>query len=660
MNAQQYPKAITKIVIPRYNYVMLDADYSQIEYRVLVAMANEEALSKMFEDPDTDYHTLMASIMYGVPYASVSPKMRSDAKTFNFGIPYGMGFKSLAMNLTGMCGPAQVEEAKEKYELYFKDQPNVRRFFDQVKEAASVNKYTKTYWSRYRYYSFTDKDGNVSNAKKASALRQAGNACIQGCVSPDTLIQTREFGIVRIEDVVNYSGEVWDGDKWSHGDILYSGKKRKCVITFNTGKQFICSPIHKFSILNYVGDNFEEEGTRKFVECQYLKEGDLVECNIASSLSVHCKETNSRARSLTVKSVEITDKYIDMYDICNTDGGYYVADGMITHNTAADIFKISVARNFMWIRRNKLYGDVLISNMVHDEQLMEINCDKINTQRAAGDIIKNMEFKINGFPTLYVGAGFGNCWADAKGKMAEMHPLLAEQLTKESEATQLKISSSLSSKQILDYYAKRVYDFRFNRIKDYLENPENHGKPLYPVIGSMLELQFTYGLEKEFDGEALTKAALAKFIEVNNVNAKPEWFDVQEKAEEVEEEEEYVDEEDFDPDDLVGANFTSNEFAMIDESDKYYGITLQDIIKEFGLMVSKERRVCGIDITKLHYKKKDELVNFLAEHESEPEDRNAVEVVFLQENNVLYRTGVWVSGVDGSKLSARLGINALA
>lgn len=508
-NAQQYPKDITKIVVPRYNYIMLDADYSQIEYRVLVAMAKEPVLASMFENPDTDYHTLMASRMYGVPYATVSPKMRSDAKSFNFGIPYGMGFKSLAILLTGMSGPAQVEEAKEKYELYFKDQPNVRQFFDQVKEMALVNKYTKTYWSRYRYYSFTDKDGNTSNARRASALRQAGNAIIQG--------------------------------------------------------------------------------------------------------------------------------------------------------TAADIFKISVARNFMWIRREKLYGDVLITNMVHDEQLMEINCDRINTQRAAGDIIRNMQFKVNGFPTLYVGAGFGKCWADAKGKMAEMHPVLAHQLTTEAESTPLKRNDGgITQKQALDYYNDRVYKFRFNKIKDYLEDEQNHGQPLYPVIGSLLELQFSYGLDKQFSGQELTNAILAKFIEVNGLNVKPEWFSIQEKTVEEEKDDDYDDEEEFDPDDLEEGEIRGNEFALIDESDKYYGITLQDIIKEFGLMVSKERRVCGIDTTKLHYKKKDELVDFITEHQAEPDDDGAVEVVFLQESNVLFRTGVWVKGVDGSELSTRLGINALA
>lgn len=80
VNAQQYPKDITKIVVPRDDYIIIDADFSQIEYRVLTALAGNDWLAKLFSDPDSDYHTLMASLMYGVPYASVTPKMRSDAK----------------------------------------------------------------------------------------------------------------------------------------------------------------------------------------------------------------------------------------------------------------------------------------------------------------------------------------------------------------------------------------------------------------------------------------------------------------------------------------------------------------------------------------------------------------------------------------------------
>lgn len=876
-NAQQYPKDVTGIVIPRDNYVLFDADYSQIEYRTLVAMANEPFLAELFKDPDNDYHTLMASLMYGVPYASVTPKMRSDAKSFNFGIPYGMGFKSLAILLTGMSGPSQVEEAKEKYELYFKDQPNVRKFFDQVKEMALVNKYTRTYWNRYRYYSFTDKDGNISNARKASALRQAGNAVIQGCLHGDTRIQTKDFGIVKIKDMVGRSLLVWDGDKWSNGDILYSGKKRQCIVTFSTGQKFICSPTHKFLVKS-------SKGNERFVECKDLRgsnistnphrvvinrryeasdwkyssnwaykykslsnnsnnvfvddvgdsfkagvvlgrlasDGSILSRDIGGSCilkyvaehelsivpklkeymknlnykyadnqvreernekinrlyvysqsltyevnqldikhKIHdnifmdtellrgflrgffdgnggisgktitltfgtqanfepmCKDiqkallffgirsryynygyrskitikTNDNQKfldligfinedkqsagrelscvrdehlfgpTLVVESVEITDEYIDMYDVCNTDGGYYIADGIITHNTAADIFKISVARNFTWIKKKGLLGRVLIINMVHDEQLMEIDCDTVNTQKALRDIVDNMEFKVAGFPPLYIGAGFGPNWKEAKGKMAEIHPHLAEQMCRESDQAGMKIDSdySASRKDVLDYYDKRVYEFRLNKVKDYVTNPDNFGRDLHPAIGNLINLQFTYGLEKTLDGDELTLAALAKFIEVNNIDVNPNNFrSMVEQVKEIEEDTEYDDSENEDGEAPEELEVIDNDFALIDEDDKLFGVSLQDLIKEFGLIVSRERRVCGIDVRIMPYKKKDEMVEYLNEHVAEPDEEGAMQIIFLQESNVLFNTGVWVKNIDGSAMSTKLKLNSLA
>lgn len=871
-NAQQLPKSITKIVVPRENYVMFDADYSQIEYRTLVAMANEPFLLDLFKDPDNDYHTLMASLMYNVPYASVTPKMRSDAKSFNFGIPYGMGFKSLAILLTGMSGPSQVEEAKEKYELYFKDQPNVRKFFDRVKEMALVNKFTKTYWNRYRYYSFTDKDGNVSNSKKAMALRQAGNAVIQGCEKGDTLIQTKEYGIVKVEDVVDRHLHVWDGDKWSQGDILYSGKKRKCIVKFNGGLQFTCSPIHKFLVRSH-------RGTERFVECkdlltkeksknphrvvinreyrpsnykyssdwarakytstsssaknvflddigdsfkigvvlgrlasdgnvvnnknQYvirqivaehemdvldtlrdymeplgvteyetgIREGrteNIVQLKVHSKslvqevldldirhqisdkifadtemlrgylsgyfdgdggisgktialtfgkqdnfeklckdiqkalaffgirsryyeysdrykivirtydnqefldtigfISKHKQELGRKlevvndehvfGKCLIVESVEITDEYIDMYDVCNTDGGYYVADGVITHNTAADIFKISVARNFTWIRRNGLLGKLLIVNMIHDEQLMEMDCDCVNTQAAFSHILDNMEFKVEGFPPLYIGAGFGFNWADAKGKMAEIHPTLSRQLHSEAENMSIWSSEKTSNEEVVNYYNNRVNQFRFEKVRDYLLDSNNFGKDLHPAIGNLINLQFTYGLEETLSGDELTFAALSKFIEVNGLDVDPNNFkSMVEQEEEVEEEVEYSDgEEEMD---FEESDISDNSFALIDEDDKLFGVSLQELIKEFGLIVSKERKVCGVDVKIMPYKKKDELVDFLAEHQADKDEEGAMQVVFLMESNVLFNTGVWVKGIDGSTLSTRLKLNTL-
>ena len=514
-NAQQYPKAITNIVVPRPGYVMMDADYSQIEYRVLTALAGNEWLAELFSDPDSDYHTLMASMMYGVDYASVTPKMRSDAKSFNFGIPYGMGFKSLAILLKGNSKQSSVEEAKEKYELYFKNQPKTRKFFDQVKEMAQVNKYTKTFWNRYRYYSFTDADGNENNARKAAALRQAGNAVIQG--------------------------------------------------------------------------------------------------------------------------------------------------------TAADIFKISVARNFMYIRENNLLGKLLIINMIHDEQLFEVDVQSLNMQRVLADVGRNMQFKVNGFPPLYIGAGIGPAWGKAKGKMAEIHPVLLEQFT--SEAANIPLwrtdNSQVDPKEVLKYFDGRVYKFREQKVEQYLLDPANRGKDLHPAIGNLLNLQFTYGHDKEKEGlddNEFTLICVDEFIKHNNLEGITSGMFTAntdaEAAKEDEEDEEYTDGDDEEEEDDI--DFFGGAFTVIDEKNELFGSSLQDLIAIFHFFVSPDMGVCCIDSMDLSYQKKDELVEFLCQHLCDSEDEGAMELIFLQPGNILNRTGTFVKGISDEEIEKRIGTEQIA
>ena len=651
-NAQQYPKSITSIVVPRDGYVMMDADYSQIEYRVLTALAGNEWLAKLFADPDSDYHTLMASMMYGVPYASVTPKMRSDAKSFNFGIPYGMGFKSLAILLTGNSKPSSVEEAKEKYELYFKNQPKTRKFFDHVKEMAQVQKFTRTHWGRYRYYSFTDADGNENNAKKAAALRQAGNAIIQGCLDGNTRIQTKEYGIVKIKDVAGNHLNVWDGDKWSAGDVLYSGKKRKCIITFNNGQKFICSPTHKFLTRNNPKD------IKSYVECKDLEKGQPVKINHNSSLVIN-NYTNGHSE-IKVESVEMSDDYIDMYDVCNTDGGYYVADGIITHNTAADVFKISVARNFMYIREQGLLGELLIINMIHDEQLFEVNVSNLNMQRVLADVGYNMQFKVEGFPPLYIGAGIGPAWGKAKGKMAEIHPNLLEEFSTEAANIPLwrEAGDHDNPKRVLDYFADRVLEFRRQKVADYLADPSNYYKDLHPAIGNLLNLQFTYGHDKDKEGlkdDEFTQLCLAEFIKNNNIEGvTPDMFIAKTESMEdpEDEDEEYSDDEDMEPDEDVEIN--DSMFTLIDESNVIFGSTIQDLIKQFHFIVSPEHGICGLDSIDMKYNKKDELVDYLYKHICNEGEPGAMEIVFLQEGNILNRTGLYVNNIDCEDIENKL------
>ena len=504
-NAQQYPKAITGICIPRDGYVMMDADYSQIEYRVLTALAGNTELAQLFADPDSDYHTLMASKMYGVDYAAVTPKMRSDAKSFNFGIPYGMGFKSLAILLTGNSKPSSVDEAKEKYELYFKNQPRTRKFFDQVKEMALVNKYTRTHWCRYRYYSFTDANGNENNARKGAALRQAGNAVIQG--------------------------------------------------------------------------------------------------------------------------------------------------------TAADIFKISVARNFMYIRENHLQGLLLIINMIHDEQLFEVNVQKLNMQRVLADVGKNMQFKVEGFPPLYIGAGIGPAWGKAKGKMAEIHPLLLEQFTEEAKDIPIFHEDKVvDTNEVLKYFAKRVLDFRRKKVRDYICDPNNYNKDLHPAIGNLLNLQFTYGHDKDKEGlndKEFTQLCLDEFIKHEGIQGvDSSMFKAKEESmEDVEEDAEYTDGDEENEDDVeIGDNM----FTVVDESDMVFGATIQDLIHQFKFFISPKYKVCGIDAIDMYYTKKDELVDYLCQHICDEDADGAMQIVFLQPGNILNRTGLYVNNISEDVVASKV------
>ena len=500
-NAQQYPKAITKIVAPRPGYVMIDADYSQIEYRVLTALAKNAGLAELFKNPDSDYHTLMASLMFEVEYAAVTKDMRSQAKSFNFGIPYGMGPGSLAILLTGRNTKQTRDEAIEKTAQYFKNQPNTKKFFENVKEQAQVNKYTRTLFNRYRFYSFEDKDGKVNNAKKAAALRQAGNAVIQG--------------------------------------------------------------------------------------------------------------------------------------------------------TAADIFKLSVARNFSYIRNNRLYGDFLIINMIHDEQLTEINVEKLNIQRIARDMMYNMQYDIEGFPPLFIGAGVGMNWAFAKGGDAEMHPMLLQQLADEADTIPIRKDTPTPTKpeDVVEYFQQRIKRFSREKLVKYLTDPENWHKAMHPANVSLLNDKFSGERAKlGLSTAELTAENLKAFIDENNLDVKPEWFTASDNVEKDKEvDKEFDEDEEGDELEEYDAEY---EFTVIDESDKVFGASLHDLISTFKIYIIKDK-VVGIDTKDMYYKTKDAVVDYLAAHACDEDDPHGMEIVFLTDANVLNRTGIKVKDINPRELELR-------
>lgn len=688
-NYQGYNDPVKKNVSPRAGFFHFDCDFSQIEYRVLASMAQQEQLMLEFDDADLDYHTYQASRMFNIPYSLVPKSLRQQSKGINFGLPYGMGDNSLGARIFGERNKENERKAGALRRKFFQGQEKIEQFFELVRSEGVANGYTVTHFGRRRYY-------QKSKFSENEIRRQAGNHVIQGCLDGDTRIQTKEYGITKIKNVVGNNLQVWDGAEWTKGDITYSGKKRKCIVRFSGGLEMVCSPIHKFLVVS-------PGGNKRFVDCQdlttvesgknphrvvintnyeksdweymsddkyrgisfgkgannaclediadsfgigvflgrlasdgsyalredggsylthFIAEG---ESNILPTLekylgnlkytkkedalreggtqkmtklsmyskslvsevtdldikhSVHdnifmdtevlrgflsgfydgdggvsgktitlvfgkqfdfgqmCLDiqkallffgvrsnyreyddrfvvqikTNDNERfldvigflnedkqnkgrqlecktkevtfgpSLVVQSVEITDEYIDMYDVCNTERGYYVADGVITHNTAADVYKISCNRMFNRIVDENWLGLVMLNGFIHDELLMEVH-KSINPYYFFKAWREEFELAIDGFCKLFAGAGVGYHWYSAKKQ--DLPPQFIEVIIqKYNENPNMEWDEDFD-KFLVDM-DKAYDDYKIRRVKEYVVEPANAGEIIKPIVYALM------------------------------------------------------------------------------------------------------------------------------------------------------------------------------
>lgn len=165
-------RQIRKAFIPRNeDYVLLSADYSQIELRVAASMSGDPGMCEAFI-AGKDIHTATAAKVYGVEESEVTKEMRYKAKSVNFGIIYGQGAFGLAENLN-----ISRTEAKQLIDNYFKEYAGIKKFMDDQINFARENGYVKTLLGRKRWL----RDITSSNATVRSfAERNAINAPIQG------------------------------------------------------------------------------------------------------------------------------------------------------------------------------------------------------------------------------------------------------------------------------------------------------------------------------------------------------------------------------------------------------------------------------------------------------------------------------------------------
>ncbi len=173
-------------------HVLVDADYSQIELRVLAHIANDDAMTEAFRHGQ-DIHATTAAKVYGVPLEEVTSQMRSSCKAVNFGIVYGISDFSLAQDIG-----VTKKEAAAFIQSYLETYPGVARYMEEIKASAREKGYVETLFGRRRYLpELKSKQFNV----RAFGERVAMNTPIQG-----TAADIIKIAMVRVRDRLRAEG----------------------------------------------------------------------------------------------------------------------------------------------------------------------------------------------------------------------------------------------------------------------------------------------------------------------------------------------------------------------------------------------------------------------------------------------------------------------
>lgn len=137
-------RQIRKVFVPEDGYVFVDADYSQIELRILAHLSEDQKLIEAYQE-EQDIHKITASQVFHVPLSEVTPQLRRNAKAVNFGIVYGISSFGLSQDLS-----ISRKEAAEYIERYFETYPGIKEYLDGLVDFARKNGYVTTMYGRRR------------------------------------------------------------------------------------------------------------------------------------------------------------------------------------------------------------------------------------------------------------------------------------------------------------------------------------------------------------------------------------------------------------------------------------------------------------------------------------------------------------------------------
>ncbi len=167
-------RRVRSAFVSEEGWLLIGADYSQVELRVMAHVSEDEGLIEAFRRGE-DIHTTTAAAVYGVPQDEVSYEMRRIAKAVNFGLIYGQGAYGLARQID-----VQTKEAEAFIERYFERFPRVQSYMEQIEQQAEEHGYVETLLHRRRYFPELAPGSRTSHRLRQAAQRMAINTPIQG------------------------------------------------------------------------------------------------------------------------------------------------------------------------------------------------------------------------------------------------------------------------------------------------------------------------------------------------------------------------------------------------------------------------------------------------------------------------------------------------
>lgn len=240
-------RRIRKVFVPQEGCIFMDADYSQIELRVLAHMSEDQQLIEAYK-MDEDIHRITASKVFHTPFAEVTDLQRRNAKAVNFGIVYGISSFGLSQDLS-----ITPKEAKSYIDEYFKTYPGIKKFLDRLVDDAKEKGYCETMFGRRRPVPEL-KSTNFN--QRSFGERVAMNSPIQG-----TAADIIKYAMIHVYDALKAEGLQSKLILQIHDELLVETRKdevEKVRAVLSQEMQNACALAVKLEIDLHTGTDWYE------------------------------------------------------------------------------------------------------------------------------------------------------------------------------------------------------------------------------------------------------------------------------------------------------------------------------------------------------------------------------------------------------------------